>query len=143
MNGSASETGEEPARAYPRKLVVPIASVLRIVAGLGFMHHGTMKFFHVPPPPPGMSGPLNMMMTAADTLELVGGFLIVIGLFTRRVAFVISGMMAIAYFMVHAPNGLYPARNGGEPAMLYCFVFLYLAAAGGGAWSVDAAHSRS
>lgn len=115
-----------------------LLSVLRIVAGLGFLHHGTMKFFHVPPPPPGMDGPLSTMMMAAGTLELVGGVLIVIGLFTRPVAFVLAGMMAVAYFMAHAPNGLYPALNGGEPAMLYCFVFLYLAAAGGGTWSVDA-----
>jgi putative oxidoreductase len=119
-----------------------LLSVLRIVAGLGFMHHGTMKFFHVPPPPPGMSGPLNTMMTAAGTLELVGGTLIAIGLFTRPVAFVLSGMMAVAYFMAHAPKGLYPALNGGEPAMLYCFIFLYLAAVGGGTWSVDAARNR-
>ncbi len=119
-----------------------LLSVLRIVTGLGFMQHGTMKLFHFPPPPPGMSGPLNTMMTVAGTLELVGGALIVIGLFTRPVAFVLSGMMAIGYFMAHAPNGLYPALNGGEPAMLYCFIFLYLAAAGGGVWSVDATRNR-
>ncbi|WP_066795620.1 DoxX family protein [Sphingomonas soli] len=115
-----------------------LLSVLRIVAGLGFLHHGTMKFFHLPPPPPGMSGPLNPLMMTAGALELVGGALIVIGLFTRPVAFILSGMMAVAYFMAHAPQGLYPALNGGEPAMLYCFIFLYLAAAGGGIWSVDA-----
>ncbi|HEX8300485.1 DoxX family protein [Sphingomonas sp.] len=115
-----------------------LLSVLRIVAGLGFLHHGTMKFFHFPPPPPQMSGPLNPMMMAAGTLELVGGALLVIGLFTRPVAFVLSGMMAVAYFMAHASKGLYPALNGGEAAMLYCFVFLYLAAAGGGVWSIDA-----
>ncbi|MBX3564446.1 MAG: DoxX family protein [Sphingomonas sp.] len=119
-----------------------LLSVLRIVTGLGFLQHGTMKFFAFPPPPPGMSGPLNPMMMAAGTLELVGGALIVIGLFTRPVAFILSGMMAVAYFMVHAPQGFYPALNGGEPAMLYCFIFLYLAAAGGGVWSADAARAK-
>lgn len=127
----------------PESWSAKLLSVLRIVAGLGFLHHGTMKFFHVPPPPPGMSGPLSPLMMAAGALELVGGALILIGLFTRPVAFVLSGMMAVAYFMVHLPQGIYPGTNGGEAAMLYCFVFLYLAAAGGGAWSVDAQRRRS
>jgi putative oxidoreductase len=119
-----------------------LLSVLRIVAGLGFLQHGTMKFFHFPPPPPAMSGPLNTLMTVAGTLELVGSALILIGLFTRPVAFILSGMMAVAYFMAHAPKSPFPALNGGEGAMLYCFIFLYLAAAGGGVWSADAARAK-
>jgi putative oxidoreductase len=115
-----------------------LLSVLRIVSGLAFLQHGTMKFFHLPPPPPQMSGPLNMIATAAGTIELVGGVLLVLGFFTRFTAFVASGMCAVGYFMVHAPNGFYPATNGGEPILLYCFIFLYLAAAGGGTLSVDA-----
>jgi len=117
-----------------------LLSVLRIVAALGFMHHGTSKLLGFPPFP--MPGPLSPMLTAAGVLELGGGILILIGLFTRPVAFVLSGMMAVAYFMVHAPKGLYPSVNGGEGAMLYCFIFLYLAAAGAGAWSADAARGR-
>lgn len=115
-----------------------LLSILRIVAGLGFMQHGVSKFFGIPPFPM----PLNGLLTVAGTLELVGGALILIGLFTRPVAFVLCGMMAVAYFMAHAPQGFFPAANGGEAAMLYCFIFLYLAAAGGGVWSVDAQRSK-
>lgn len=115
-----------------------LLSVLRIVAALGFMHHGTSKLLGVPP----FEGSLNTLITVAGAIELVGGLLLLIGLFTRPVAFVCSGMMAVAYFMAHAPQGLYPSANGGEAAMLYCFIFLYLAAAGGGAWSVDAMRAR-
>lgn len=116
-----------------------LLSVLRIAAALGFMHHGTSKLFGFPPFPI----PVDTMTLVIGTLEIVGGFLLLIGLFTRPVAFVLSGMMAVGYFMVHAPQGFYPSANGGEPAMLYCFIFLYLAAAGGGAWSVDAMRRRS
>ncbi|MEG3086219.1 DoxX family protein [Sphingomonas sp. PB4P5] len=118
-----------PATWSPRLL-----AVLRIVAGLGFLHHGTSKFFNLPPFPM----PLNPLLTVAGVLELVGGAAIILGLFTRPVAFVLSGMSAVAYFMAHAPKSFYPSVNGGEPALLYCFIFLYLAAAGAGAWSVDA-----
>jgi putative oxidoreductase len=111
-----------------------LLSILRIVVGLGFMDHGISKFFGVPPFPM----PLTPLLTVAGGLELVGGALILIGLFTRPVAFVLCGNMAVAYFMAHFPKGFFPAANGGEAAMLYCFVFLYLAAAGGGVWSVDA-----
>ncbi|MEO7168960.1 MAG: DoxX family protein [Sphingomonas sp.] len=116
-----------------------LLSILRIVAGLGFLQHGVSKFFGIPPFPM----PLNPLLTTAGVLELVGGTLIVIGLFTRPVAFVLSGMSAAAYFIAHAPQGFFPAANNGEPAMLYCFIFLYLAAAGGGIWSVDAARTRA
>ncbi|MES2453288.1 MAG: DoxX family protein [Pseudomonadota bacterium] len=116
-----------------------LLSILRIVAGLGFLQHGVSKFFGIPPFPM----PLNPLLTTAGVLELVGGTLIVIGLFTRPVAFVLSGMSAAAYFIAHAPQGFFPAANNGEPAMLYCFIFLYLAAAGGGIWSADAARTRA
>jgi len=117
-----------------------LLSVLRIVVGLGFLEHGTSKFFGVPPFP--MPGPLSPLLTAAGALELIGGALIVIGLFTRPTAFILSGQMAVAYFLFHAPKGFFPAANMGEAAMLYCFVFLYLAAAGGGAWSADRAMGK-
>jgi putative oxidoreductase len=116
-----------------------LLSVLRIVAGLAFMAHGVSKFFGIPPFPM----PLNTLLTAAGALELVGGGLILIGLFTRPVAFVLSGQMAVAYFMFHAPKGFFPSANGGEAAILFCFVFLYLAAAGAGPWSVDAIRSKA
>jgi len=116
-----------------------LLSVLRVVVGLGFMDHGVSKFFGLPPFPM----PLNPLLTVAGALELVGGALILIGLFTRPVAFVLSGMMAVAYFMAHFPRGFFPAANGGEAAMLYCFVFLYLSAAGGGVWSLDAGRGRA
>jgi putative oxidoreductase len=83
------------------------------------------------------------LLGVAGALELVGGFLLVIGLFTRPAAFVLSGLMAVAYFMAHAPAGFWPILNQGELAIMYCFVFLYLAAAGGGEWSVDNARSTS
>ena len=111
-----------------------ILSILRIVVGLAFLDHGVSKFFNIPPFPM----PLNPLLTVAGGLELVGGTLILIGLFTRPVAFVLSGMCAVAYFMAHLPKGFFPLANGGEPAMLYCFIFLYFAAAGGGVWSADA-----
>lgn len=119
----------------PATWTARMLSVLRMVAGLGFLAHGISKFFGIPPFPM----PLNPLLTAAGAIEVVGGALILVGLFTRPVAFVASGMCAVGYFMVRLPQGFFPAANGGEPAMLYCFIFLYFAAAGGGAWSVDAA----
>lgn len=119
----------------------PLLSVLRIVAGLAFLQHGTSKFFGFPPFP--MQGPLPPMLLAAGAIELVGGALLLIGFFTRPVAFIASGMCAVGYFMAHAPKGFYPAANGGEAILLYCFIFLYLAAAGAGPWSVDAMRTRT
>ena len=116
-----------------------LLSVLRIAAGLAFMHHGTSKFFNLPPFPME----LNPLLYAAGTIELVGGALLVIGLFTRPVAFIASGMSAVGYFMAHAPQGFFPSVNGGETILLYAFIFLYLAAAGGGAWSVDAQRGKA
>ena len=100
------------------------------------LQHGTAKYLNIPIGPMNNASPLTMS-GAAGVLELIGGVMLIIGLFTRPVAFVLSGMTAVAYFYAHAPRGLYPILNGGELAVLYCFVFLYLAAAGGGAWSVD------
>ena len=115
-----------------------VLSLLRIVAALLFMEHGLMKLFHFPGPQPGAPDPLPPMLLAAAWLEIVGGALVALGLFTRPAAFILSGQMAVAYFLAHAPQGFYPALNQGEPAILYCFVFLYLVFAGPGEWSLDA-----
>jgi len=109
-------------------------ALLRIMAGLMFMAHGVQKLFNFPVDFPF---PLNPMTTAAGGIELVGGFLILIGLFTRPVAFLASGMCAVGYWMAHGMKGLYPITNGGELIALYCFVFLFIATQGGGMWSVD------
>jgi putative oxidoreductase len=113
-------------------------SILRIVTALLFMEHGLMKLIHFPGPQPGAPDPLPTILLAAAAIEVVGGALIAAGLFTRAAAFVCSGQMAVAYFMAHAPQGFYPALNMGEPAVLYCFIFLYLVFAGPGPWSLDA-----
>lgn len=111
-------------------------AVLRIMTGLLFLEHGTQKLLGFPPGPnPGP--PLFSLLGLQGVLELVGGLSIVLGLFTRPVAFILAGDMAVAYFMAHAPRSFFPAVNGGDAAILYCFVFLYLAAAGGGAWDLD------
>jgi putative oxidoreductase len=111
-------------------------SVLRIITGLLFLEHGTQKLLGFPPPTnPGPA--LLSLMGFQGLLELVGGILILIGLFTRPVAFILAGDMAVAYFYAHAPRGLFPTLNGGQLAILFCFVFLYLSFAGGGVWSVD------
>jgi putative oxidoreductase len=114
-----------------------VLSLLRIVAALLFMEHGLMKLFHFPAPQPGAPDPLPTMLLAAASIEVVGGALIAAGLFTRIAAFVCSGEMAAAYFMGHASKGFWPALNGGDAAILFCFVFLYLVFAGPGVWSLD------
>ncbi len=119
-----------------------LLSVLRIVAALIFMAHGTQKLLGFPAPPANGLPAMLTLAWFAGVLELVGGALLVVGLFTRPVGFVLSGQMAFAYFIAHAPRNLYPVLNGGDAAILYCFVFLYVAAAGGGAWSLDAARRR-
>jgi len=116
----------------------PHVALLRIVAGLMFAMHGTQKLFGYPPMPPGMAGPLPPLMKVAGGIELIGGLLIAIGLFTGIAAFISSGEMAVAYFMGHASHGgLSPLENKGELAVLYCFVFLFIAAHGAGIWSLD------
>jgi len=118
-------------------------AILRIVAGLMFALHGTQKLFGYPPMPKGMSGPLPPLMMVAGGIELICGFLIAIGFFTGIAAFIASGEMAVAYFMGHASHGgFWPLENQGELAVLYCFVFLFIAAHGGGIWSVDNALRR-
>jgi putative oxidoreductase len=114
-------------------------SILRIVTALLFIEHGTMKLFAFPVAQEGVPDPLPPLLLAAAVLELVGGGLLALGLFTGPVAFLLSGEMAYAYWSVHAPSGPWPAVNMGEGAILFCFIFLYLVFAGGGAWSVDAA----
>ncbi|MGQ2919226.1 MULTISPECIES: DoxX family protein [Rhizobium] len=110
-------------------------AALRIIAALLFIEHGTQKLFGFPASQ--MQGSLPTLMLVAALLELVGGILVLIGLFTRPVAFILSGQMAVAYFMAHAPSSFFPALNGGDAAILFCFVFLYLVFAGPGALSVD------
>ena len=119
-----------------------VLSILRIMSGLLLLQHGTMKYFNFPPSDM-FAGGLDVMMQAAGGIELVGGVLLVLGLLTRPVAFICSGFTAAAYFIAHAPNGFFPATNFGEPAVLFCFVFLYIAAAGPGPWSVDAARAKA
>jgi putative oxidoreductase len=122
--------------AFLKPYAPQLLSALRIMAGLLLLQHGTTKYLSFPETQ--MSGASPMTMGgAAGLIELVGGVFLVIGLFTRPTALVVSGMLAVAYFSAHAPQGFFPILNGGELAALYCFVFLYLAAAGGGAWSVD------
>jgi putative oxidoreductase len=114
-------------------------AVLRVMTGLLLLEHGTGKLLHVPVIPgiEQMLGPTLLYVTGA--IELVGGALILVGFLTRPAAFVLAGFMAVAYFMVHFPMGFFPVNNHGELAILYCFVFLYLAAAGPGPWAVDKA----
>ena len=114
-------------------------SVLRIMTGLLFMEHGMQKFFAFPSPGPA----LTPLLIVQGLLELVGGILIVIGLFTRPVAFILAGDMAVAYFYAHVPRGFFPQVNMGQLAIMFCFVLLYLFVSGGGAWSVDQQRARS
>lgn len=112
-------------------------AVLRIVAALLFFEHGTQKLIGFPAPPEGGLPPVGSLFWIGAWLELVGGVLLLLGLFTRPVAFVVSGEMAVAYWMFHAPASSYPALNGGDAAILFSFVFLLLVFTGPGAWSLD------
>jgi putative oxidoreductase len=120
-----------------------LLAILRIVTALLFLEHGTAKLFHFPVAQPGAPDPLPTMLLAAAVIELVAGLLVGLGLFTRLAAFIAAGEMAVAYFMGHFPRGFWPVVNQGDAAILFCFVFLYLAAAGPGAWSIDDARTRS
>jgi len=117
-----------------------ILSIVRIAIGLLFLEHGTQKLLGFPPsasPGPAMF----TLMWFAGLIELVGGALVTLGLFTRAAAFVMSGEMAFAFFIAHFPQNFFPVNNRGDAAVLYCFIFLYFAVAGGGCWSLDAALS--
>ena len=115
-----------------------VLSIARVVTALIFMAHGTQKLLNLPPRANNAPGPdLFSLYGFAGSLEIVGGILLVFGLFTRPVAFILSGEMAFAYFMAHAPQGFWPVLNHGEAAVFYCFAFLYFSAAGGGPWSLD------
>jgi putative oxidoreductase len=125
--------GVIPARWGPRLL-----SLLRMVAAFLFMTHGAQKLFAWPASEPREAVALLSLMGLAGFLELFGGLFLLLGLFTRLVAFLLAGEMAVAYATAHAPRGFWPILNHGELAVLYCFLFLYLAAVGGGPWSLDA-----
>jgi putative oxidoreductase len=116
-------------------------SLLRIVASLIFLMHGSSKLIGFPASPMGMP-PYGSLFWIGGILELIGGLLLLIGIFSRPVAFILSGEMAVAYWMVHAPQSTFPLQNNGDAAILYCFVFLLIAAAGPGPWSLDAARRR-
>lgn len=111
-------------------------SVFRILTALLFLEHGTQKLLGFPPG--GFSPEMLSLPWIAGALELVGGSFLVLGLLTRPIAFILSGQMAVAYWMAHAPSGFFPIANGGESAILFCFAFLYLVFAGAGSWSLDA-----
>jgi len=121
-----------------------LLSVLRIVAAFLFMQFGTAKLVAFPAAimPGGGTAPIGSLPGIAGLLESVGGVLLLAGLFTRPVAFILSGEMAVAYFIGHAPHGFWPVLNQGHPAVLFCFVWLYLSAAGAGPWSLDAKRGR-
>ncbi|WP_309629693.1 DoxX family protein [Brevundimonas sp.] len=117
-------------------------AILRIVTGLSFLAHGVIKLFGFPEGAQPGQQEIATLMGVGGVLETVGGVLIILGLFTRPTAFVLSGMMAVAYWMFHAPSSPYPAVNGGDAAILFCFIFLYLVTSGPGAWSLDGAKKR-
>lgn len=118
-------------------------AALRIATAIIFMLHGMQKLFGFPVPPEFGLPPAFSLFWIGAILELVGGAFILVGLFTRLVAFILSGQMAVAYWMVHAPQNFYPTLNGGDAAILYCFIFLYLVFAGPGALSLDGVRARS
>lgn len=129
MSAATSETGS----ISQSSLAGLALSLLRFIAGLAFLEHGLAKLFGFPPTPSYIHMThLSPLLLAAGWIELVGGALVCVGLLTRPAAFVMSGEMAIGYFMFHAPRSFFPLLNGGEAALLFCFIFLFLAAAGGG-----------
>ena len=111
-------------------------SLLRFVAGLAFLEHGAAKLFGFPPVASYAHG-LSPLVLAAGIIEFFGGLLVCVGLLTRPAAFIMSGEMAVGYWMAHAPKSFFPVLSGGDAALLYCFIFLYVAVAGGGAFSID------
>jgi len=119
-----------------------LLSVLRIMAGLLFLEHGLSKYFGFPTPSPA-SFQVMGILGLAGAIEIAGGALVAVGLFTRAAAFIASGEMAFAYFTSHFPKSFFPLANGGDAAVLYCFIFLFIALEGAGPWSVDALRSRT
>jgi putative oxidoreductase len=130
--------GETMAAWKPQAL-----SVFRIIAGLMIIEHGMAKLIGFPVVPMFANLQPMSLLGAAGFIELIGGALLILGLWTQPVAFILSGEMAVAYFMSHAPRGFFPLINGGTLAITYCFAFLYLAAAGAGPWSVDATMKKA
>jgi putative oxidoreductase len=122
-----------------------LLSLLRIIAAFLFIQFGTAKLYRFPAPiiPGGITAPFGTLVWYASVLETYGGLLLFVGLFTRPVAFLLSGEMAVAYFKGHAPQGFWPILNQGHPAIMFCFLFLYLSAAGAGPWSLDAFRGRT
>jgi putative oxidoreductase len=120
-----------------------VLSVFRFVTGFLFVQHGAQKLFGFLAAQPGATPPLLSMAGVAGVLEFFGGLLILVGLFTRPAAFILSGLMAVAYFLVHAPQGFWTLQNQGELAVLYSFVFLFFSVAGGGEWSLDRLLNRN
>ncbi len=132
--------------SFPTSRFAPqLLSVLRIVGAFLFLAHGTLKIFGFPIAPGETAhlAPVGSLFWGAGWLEVVGGTLVLLGAFTRPVAFLLSGEMAVAYFMAHASDSFWPLINHGEASVFYCFLFLYLSAAGPGPWSVDAARGGS
>ena len=127
----------------PERYAPQVYALFRIVVGFLFLFHGAQKILGMFGGMGGATAPMMSMPWIAGIIELVGGILVMIGLFTHVAAFICSGEMAAAYFMVHQPQGTWPIQNQGELAALYCFAFLYIAARGGGLWSADAAMRRS
>ncbi len=120
-----------------------ILAILRIVTALLFLEHATMKFFQFPAAIPGIPSPLPTMILVAGAIEVITGLLMTVGYYTRVAAFIASGEMAAAYWMAHAPQSFWPALNMGESAILFCFVFLYLAFAGPGRLAIDNAAKQT
>jgi putative oxidoreductase len=122
----------------PESWAPKLLSLMRIAVALAFMEHGTAKLFHFPV----FGGPPDRLTIPLGILETFGGALVALGLFTRPAAFIAAGEMAFAYWIGHAPRGMFPANNGGDAAILFCFVFLYISMAGPGSWSLDALRRR-
>ena len=133
----------EISKSYYAVWTPRILGILRIVTGLLFLEHGTAKLYGVPHIAMFDNLQLQSLIGLAGVLELVGGLLLIVGLFTRPTGFVLSGFMAVAYFMAHAPKGFLPILNQGELAVIYCFLFLYFAVAGAGAFSIDAGRGKA
>lgn len=128
---------------FLKRFAPQLLSVLRIIAALLFFAHGSAKLLGFPQVDMFANLQVFTIFGLAGILEIVGGILLAIGFHSRLVAFILSGQMAVAYFYAHAPQGFHPLLNGGEGAILFCFIFLYIAAAGAGPWSVDASRGKA